>query len=364
MSKKPHKILFVSLFPPRVGGLPLQSELLAHYLREEGVEVLKVNAHHEDIGKSLAGKGRKAWLQVASVIQACKRGAKEVDQIIAAGCSWWGFMPVAVALLVGHACGKPVTVLYHGGAARQFLRMHHPWVRRILRMADAVAVTSDFLRKEFAVYGIETTVVPPILRSESHHSRRRGLVLLSTRYLEPIYDVGTILEAFVGIQAIYPRARLVVAGSGSQRQMLQDFARRHGLRVTFTGHLPPDELGRTLGEASFFINAARVDNLPLSVLEAMYAGAVVITTPVGELPRLIVHGTHGLFFVPGDAESLAHTVLYALRNEKVVERCRQYGRRLAASFTWDHVRGPYMRLLHLDGARMQRCEGKGTLERE
>ncbi len=349
MGNTMRKVLFVSLFPPRPGGLPLQSEILAQHLQAEGAVVRKINVHYPCTGTGLGSRAVKGWSQLARVVQECRRQAREADQIVAAGCSWWGVMPVAVALLVGRRYGKPVSVFYHGGAARQFLRLHHSWVCPMLRLAHVVAVTSDFLRREFEAHGLQTTVVPPILEAARLRPRRRGLVFISTRYLEPIYDVGTILEAFAAVQAVHPQARLVVAGSGSQQRRLQDLARSRHLNATFLGHLPRHQLPALLGQASFSLNAARVDNMPLSVLEAMYAGAVAITTPVGELPSLMVHGTHGLFFVPGDAESLAETVLFALQHQEVAERCRRNGARLAAAFTWDRVRNNYLRLLDLDG---------------
>lgn len=348
MSKKPHKILFVSLFPPRVGGLALQSDTLARRLEQEGMTVVRVNAHYEARSRSVGGKMGKGVRQVLAVHGACEDHVREVDRVLVAGCSWWGFMPVVVALLVAQWHKKPVSVLYHGGAAPRFLRRHHRWVRPLLRRADIVAVTSRWLQEIFRNYGIETAVVPPIIESESVRPKGangRGPTLLSNRYLEPLYDVATILEAFSTVQAACPGAELVIAGTGSQQSALQEFATRRGLNVTFVGHVTKEGMAQLLAGADLYISAARVDNLPTSVLEAMRAGTMVIATPVGELSHLIVHGTHGLFFEPGSAESLAKTVLFTLAHEDLCRRCRHQARELAASFTWDRVRPHYLNLL-------------------
>ncbi|MCR4437650.1 MAG: glycosyltransferase family 4 protein [bacterium] len=348
MSNKPDKVLFVSLFPPRVGGLPLQSATLARRLEQEGVPVVRVNAHYAAPSRGVCGKVWKGLRQVLALIAACRSRVREVDRVLVAGCSWWGFMPVAVAILVAQRHRKPVSVLYHGGAAPQFLRLHHWWVQPLLRRADMVAVTSRWLQGVFRNYGIETVVVPPIIECVPVRASRangRGPTLLSNRYLEPLYDVSTILEAFSVVQAASPRAKLVVAGFGSQQDALQHFATRRGLNVTFVGHVTNEAMAQLLAEADLYISAARVDNLPTSVLEAMHAGAMVIATPVGELPHLMVHGRHGLFFEPGSPESLAKTVLYALANEDLCRRCRRQARQLATSLTWDRVRPYYLNLL-------------------
>ncbi|MBC7188548.1 MAG: glycosyltransferase family 4 protein [Calditrichaeota bacterium] len=348
MSKKPHKVLFVSLFPPRVGGLALQSDTLARRLEQEGVTVVPVNAHYEAPSEGVCGKMWKGMRQVLTLIRACEARVREVDRVLVAGCSWWGFMPVAAALLLAQRHKKPVSVLYHGGAAPRFLRLHHQWVRPLLRRADIVAVTSRWLQQVFRNYGIETAVVPPIIEGEpvrANDPNGRGPTLLSNRYLEPLYDVGIILEAFSAVQAACPGAKLVIAGTGSQQSALQEYATRRGLNVTFVGHVTKEGMAQLLAAADLYISAARVDNLPTSVLEAMRAGTMVIATPVGELPHLMVHGTHGLFFEPGSAESLAKTVLYALAHEDLCRRCRHQARELAASFTWERVRPHYLNLL-------------------
>lgn len=353
MRGRPYRVLFVSLFPPRAGGLSVQSEVLARWLAREGVEVVRVNAHREAAGARLGQKAAKGLRQVVGVAGDCRRKISKVDRVLVAGCSWWGFMPVVVGILLARRYGKPVSVLYHGGAAPQFLRFHHRWVRALLNSAHMVAVTSSWLREAFARKHISTIVVPPILDGNFSHQRKRGRkpVFLSNRYLEPIYDVTTILEAFQVVQAAYPQAKLVVAGSGSQQQMLQDFARQRGISATFTGNVAREKMATLLGAADFYLSAARVDNFPLSVLEAMRAGAMVVTTPVGELPHLMVHGMHGLFFAPGDPDSLAKTVLYALEHDDLCERCRQNARELAASFTWERVRHHYLTLVGLGGTR-------------
>ncbi len=351
MNRRAHRVLFVSLFPPRVGGLSVQSELLARWLAREGVEVVCVNAHRQAAGARIEQKVAKGLRQVVGVVRDCRRKMGNVDRVLVAGCSWWGFMPAVVGILLARRYEKPVSVLYHGGAAPQFLRLHHGWVRALLRHADMVAVTSSWLRKEFARKHIATAFIPPILEGEFPQRRKDDgrPVFLSNRYLEPIYDVGTILEAFRVVQAAHPQAQLVVAGSGSQQQMLQDLARQKGINAIFTGHVARGEMAKLLGAADFYLSAARVDNFPLSVLEAMCAGAVVVTTPVGELPHLMVHGKHGLFFAPGDPDSLAKTMLHALRHDDLCECCRQNARELARSFTWERVRHHYLALVGLGG---------------
>jgi glycosyltransferase involved in cell wall biosynthesis len=66
---------------------------------------------------------------------------------------------------------------------------------------------------------------------------------------------------------------------------------------------------------------------PLKVYEYLAAGRAVVASRIGQLARLIRHGTHGLLCPPGDAAALAASVA-GLRHDSHLRRCLgQLGRR-------------------------------------
>ena len=59
------------------------------------------------------------------------------------------------------------------------------------------------------------------------------------------------------------------------------------------------------------------EGLPYTLLEAMAAGAAVITTRLGGMPDLLAEETNALFVAPGDAASIAEAVLRLAGDESL-----------------------------------------------
>src|SRR6266508_668253 len=93
--------------------------------------------------------------------------------------------------------------------------------------AHAISVSSGYLVKVFQRFGLSAHVVPDIVELDRFHFReRRPLrpVFLTSRLLEPLYNVECVLRAFALIQKRLPDARLIVAGDGSRRRRLEALA--------------------------------------------------------------------------------------------------------------------------------------------
>lgn len=105
------------------------------------------------------------------------------------------------------------------------------------------------------------------------------------------------------MQQELPDASLTILGDGDKRAELEEWVKRKvesgKLKegsVTFVGQVPNKEMNAYLAEHDVFLSAPRVDNMPVSVLEAMNAGVLVISSNVGGVPYLIEHERTGLLF--------------------------------------------------------------------
>lgn len=351
MSGAPRRILFVSHFPPRIGGMALQSKILADRLTDEGFEVIRLNVHIELSADGFLAKTIKAIVQPLALLWGLARSLSKVRHVHVAVCSFWGFMPLVLVMPICRLVTRSVSVTYHGGNAAEFLQKHHSLAAPLLQGAHFVIVPSHFLEKIFRQHGIACRVVPVIGDFEHFRARTRrriAPVLVCNRHLEPLYDVATVLKAFRKVKTAYPSARLIIAGTGSEREKLAEYSLRHDLQVEFRGAIPFTEMNAVMTESDIFINPSTVDNMPMSVLEALYCGLLVITTPVGELPTIIRHGEEGLFYIPGDDDSLATTITFALLNQERSVRCCINARSVARMYTWSRLRGNYLALFRND----------------
>ncbi|MCA3269422.1 MAG: glycosyltransferase family 4 protein, partial [Thalassospira sp.] len=69
-----------------------------------------------------------------------------------------------------------------------------------------------------------------------------------------------------------------------------------------------------LQRGHILVLASRQENLPMSILEAMAYGLVVVSTPVGAVPQVLKDGESGYLVAMGDEDALAAALREALLN--------------------------------------------------
>lgn len=143
------------------------------------------------------------------------------------------------------------------------------------------------------------------------------------------------------------RLRLELAGEGPLRARLEAQARDLGIaeRVRFLGFLDAPALLEALHRAAVFVNPADYESGPLTLLEAMAAGAPVVTTATGlatELPA----PRPCVMTEPGPLD-LATRIAGVLADPQAAAAMAVSARRLVETrFAWDDVVG---RLVHRYG---------------
>lgn len=326
-----------------LGGHGVQAHALATHLRADGydVELLPINPRFP---RGLGGLRRYPCVRTA-VNQAlylpslARLRTFDVVHVFAASYASFLLAP-APAVVAARALGKRVVLNYHSGEAVDHLARWGVLVHPFLRMADVIAVPSGYLRGVFAAHGYEPRVIPNVVDLARFRYRERRAVrprLLSTRNLEPHYDVANTLEAFALIRARHPEARLTIAGYGSQEPELRRIADAIG-GVEFVGRVEPDGIAALYHAADVFLNSSVVDNQPLSVLEALAAGVPVVSTPTGDIPAIVRDGETGLLVPARDPGAMAKAVSALIEHPDRAARMARLGRDAVEAHTWPRVR--------------------------
>lgn len=141
------------------------------------------------------------------------------------------------------------------------------------------------------------------------------LTVLSTRALEPLYNIDVILRAFARLDALFPAGlRLLVAHEGSERGRLESLAAESGVsaQVQFIGRLTPDAMRDALSAAHVYVSVPSSDSMAASTMEAMARGAFPVVSDLPSQRDFIEHGRSGLLVPAGDVESLTLALRRAL----------------------------------------------------
>jgi len=349
------RIGLVGPLPPPSGGMANQTRQLGRLLEEEGhaVDLVQTNAPYRP---AWAGKlrGVRALFRLAPYVIRLWRAAGRAQVLhVMANSGWSWHLCAAPAVWIARLRGVPVVINYRGGGAEAFLARSSWLVRPTVRLAERLIVPSGFLKEVFSRFGLSADVVPNIvdLRRFSPGPRRaraagEGAHLIVTRNLEPVYDVAGALRALALVLQRLPGARMTIAGSGPERERLAGLARALGVdgRVTFTGRLDNERIAELYRDADVFINPSLVDNMPISVLEAMASGVPVVSTNVGGVPFIAEHGRTALLVPPRDAEAMARALLELLADPGAAQRLAGAARESVQQYSWRRVRGTLLGL--------------------
>ncbi len=339
------RIGLVGPLPPPSGGMANLTRQLAELLAAEDAVVtwVPVNAPY-----------RPRWVARVPVLRAVFRllpywvalwrvaGQCDIFHVMAnSGWSW--HLWAAPAIWVAHWRGVAVVVNYHGGEAAQFLQHAHRVVRLTLRQRSVLVVPSEFLADVFNRFDLASDIVPNVIdlgRFPPRHPVRAGAPhLLVARNLEPIYDIDTALRAFQLVREDFADARLTVAGSGPEAQRLHQWVDAQGLSgvVHLTGRLEREAMAALYRSADLVLNPSRVDNMPLSILEAWSSGVPVVSTDVGGIAYLAQDGVNASLVAPADPSAMARACVALLSDEALWQQRAQAGLQAVQRYTWARV---------------------------
>lgn len=244
-----------------------------------------------------------------------------------------------------HAAGRPRVLTTLGSDILTVPRQSalHAWrTRYVLRHCDAVTADAAMLARAIEAFGVapeRILMVPFGIEAERFATPAprpdTPFVLLSTRRLEPVYDVETFLRACTPfVAAVGAGVEIHVAGNGSREAALRELAA--SLPVRFLGWLSQPDLDAALRRAHVYVSTSRSDSTSVSLLEAMAAGLFPVVSDIIANREWIVDGGNGLLFPCGDAEALAHCLVRARNEPRLRAAAAERNRRIVAErATWD-----------------------------
>jgi len=345
MAERTISIGLVGPLPPPSGGMANQTRQLARLLGSAGlrIELVQVNAPYVP-GWIEHVRGVRALFRLVPYLFRIWRCAGRVDLFhVMANSGWAWHLFATPAVWAARLRGKPALVNYRGGGAEAFLAKEARWVKPTLARAAALVVPSGFLQAVFAAHGIRAEIVPNIIdlaRFRPGRPKNQGPHMVVTRNLEEIYDIPTAIRAFARIHARHAEARLTIAGSGPHRMALENLCAELNVveAVRFTGQLDNERMASLYETADLMLNPSRVDNMPISLLEAMASGVPVVSTNVGGIPYMVQDGVSALLVAPQDPEALARAALCVIEDPDLAARLRRAGLEAVQAYAWDRVR--------------------------
>jgi glycosyltransferase involved in cell wall biosynthesis len=245
--------------------------------------------------------------------------------------------PLAVTVHDLAFLDHPEHVTRHG------LRFFHRSLVLTQRDADIVLCPSEATKRELVDIGMASDrirVVPwgvePFVVTDDDIVSARARHGITGRYvlwvgtIEPRKNLGGLLAAFRQLR--HDDLELLLVGPEGWNE---DLAARLGStdgRVRALGFVPLDELRALYAGAAVFCLPSLREGFGLPVLEAMMAGAPVVTSAATATEEVV--GDAGISVDPLDHDAIAHALRTVLDDDERARTLRERAVARARTFTW------------------------------
>jgi len=118
----------------------------------------------------------------------------------------------------------------------------------------------------------------------------------------------------------YSNVKFILIGGGPLFQECENFVKENKLEnfIFLLGEKKPEETRELLLGFDVFVLTSKFEGLPITIIEAMFAGLPVIATRVGGIGELVIDGENGLLVEPNSLEKLTQKMIYFV--EHIEER--------------------------------------------
>ena len=323
------KVLQLGPYPPPHGGVQTNLVAIRRYLRERGhpCAVINLTRHRRAEADDVyyprsAPEVFKLLARLPYDVVHYHLGGNVTPRLLGL-CLACCLMPRRRAVLTFHSGGYPLSAA--GQRARRW-----SFAGLVFRRFDRIIAVNHSIVEMFRRFGVPAhkirliephtlavapreTVLPEALRS---FCATHAPVLLTVGLLEPEYDLALQIEALRRVREKFPRAGLVVIGSGSIEEDLraQVAQKSYAEHVLLCGDVAHEATLRAIAECDIFLRTTLYDGDSISVREALHAGAPVIATDNGMRPE-------GVRLIPKSDESALVEAIAECLSERVDAPC-------------------------------------------
>ena len=207
---------------------------------------------------------------------------------------------------------------------------YEPVVTFSINQSDAVTAVSEDLKKDtHRHFGVEKDihVIPNFIdlerfkKQKKDHFRRaicpeNEKLIVHTSNFRKVKRVEDVVRIFDKINKETP-SKLLLVGDGPERNNIEMLCRELGTcdHIRFLGKL--DAVEEVLSVSDLFIMPSESESFGLAALEAMACEVPVISSDVGGLPELNIHGVTGFLSKPGNIEEMTKYALHILDKDNL-----------------------------------------------
>lgn len=232
---------------------------------------------------------------------------------------------------------KKTLVFFHGWLPdmEKTIDRYGPKIFKYFFESDCVCVLAGQFKDSLVSWGFD----PASVRVETTLYEQKKFDIpkdpLKIVFLSRFVAGKGCLEAIKTVEQLvgdYPDIKLYMAGEGEMSTMLKAYVENRNLanNVEFTGYLKGNNKYRLLEQCGFMLYPTNYgEGIPISVLEGMGMGCVVITRPMGGIPDVLTDGENGFLIDALQPQDFADKIKELIQNQETWKSISKRGTKKA-----------------------------------
>lgn len=238
----------------------------------------------------------------------------------------------------------PYIPVLHGGNLPERYQRNSFVVTKFLSGARDVISPSLYLQNFFSSKGFRVCFIPNFIEIDRYKYLPRDQVqpqILWVRAFQEIYNPVLAIKVLNSLLKKYSSAKLCMVGAAKDytfdetKNLVKEFNLDRSVEIT--GILSKEAWIELSKQYDIFINTTTVDNMPISVIEAMALGLPVVSTDVGGIPYLIENGKSGILVESNNVEAMVKALQELLANSGYAKSLSLNARKMVEGFDWEPV---------------------------
>lgn len=221
-------------------------------------------------------------------------------------------------------------------------------IRKNLSYADAIGCTSHIMADQTRMvmgkpeqeinvtpFGVNVKNCTPSSEKKTNERPVIGIV----KYLEPIYDIPLLINAFALLHKEWPvKPILRIYGDGHLKEELIALTVQLGISedVHFMGPIPNVDVPNALNEMDIFVNCSHKESFGVNMVEAMACQVPVVATDTAGAREVIEQNVTGIVLKDRRPETMKDTFVELLSDKQWCIEMGKAGReRVLKLYDWD-----------------------------
>ena len=334
------QIIYIDNFLTGHGHTPTTGTTLVKQFRSQGYTVIPSSSKNNKV------------LRLVEMISTIIRHRKN-SVVLIATYSQAAFYFASACGLVCRIFKIPYIPCLHGGNLPNRIKKSPRLSSVYFANSYTNVAVSGYLGASMTNNGWKCLEIPnniPLEKYKFMHRLQVSPTLFWVRSFHSNYNPQLAIRVLFQVRQRYPNTTLTMVGPDKDDHSLDKC--KHLIKelqlenyIALPGLMTRTEWTKLSEAHDIFINTTNFDNLPVSVIEGMALGMVIISTSVGGVPFLIEQNKTGILVPPENEEAFFNAIIKVLEEPEFAANLSLEANKKAQQFDWNNIKVLWANLL-------------------